>query len=211
MTPAEVDFPSTGELRLRDVNPFIKFMSALLEEHDSKVERLPAVDPDGRSECPFAEGLYAEKEELTERVEKESKKIRPYLEIVDREVERCVANLGRINSDGNSLSLDVAREKYGQAKRAQEAEYEKAIQQRRALIGLMAWAAKAIAEARSKVFPGGKKTPHSFRPPFNVPEGRRMDSGNEGTGKPLIVQPSFKAEIDSLISLGPLKNKNFLM
>jgi hypothetical protein len=195
------------EFSLSGVDPFIDNMNRLFEELRNKVKSLPQVDQEGHSECPFAEYLYAEKEKLTERVEKESKKLRPYLEVVEREIERCVSNLAQINADANSLFLDQAREEYARAKHAQELQYEKAVQQRGKLIGLIECAAKILAEARSKKFPT-KKPGDSFQSPLGVFEGKGIGSIGETAGKTFSVQPSFKSEIDNLISLGPLGKRN---
>lgn len=195
-------------LSLSDVDSFFNYMNGLREELESKVKRLPEVDQEGNSECEFAEALYAEKEAFAEKVEEESQKLKPYLEIVQGEIERCLINLAQINTDGNSLFLDQAKENYDRAKRAQELQYEKVIRQRESLIGLIAWVAKTLAEARSKKFPG-RKPQKIFRPPLGVLDGwGKIGSANEVASKNLIAQPSFKPEIESLISLGPLGKKN---
>jgi hypothetical protein len=195
------------ELSLKDIDSYIHYMHGLLDELETKFKILPKVDQEGNSECPFAEDLYAEKEEFLEKVEKESRKIQGYLRLVEQEIARCRGNLGKIRSDARSLHLDEAKEKYDAAKRAQETQYKKAIQQRTALMDLTSRTAKVLALARSKTFPG-RKPQKGFRPPAGALGGWRPNGSiKEATDKPPASRPSFESEIDDLISLGPLGRK----
>jgi chromosome segregation ATPase len=192
------------DLSLNDVDSFISYMNRLLEELSSKVQVCPKVDQEGNSECPFAEDLYAKKEEFSEKVEKESKKIQRYLQAVEQEIDRCSNNLERISADSRSLNGDEAKEKYAIAKRAQEAEYNKAIQQRRALTELISKTEKVLGLARAKTFPG-RKPQKSFRPPLGALEGSEAPRFINGV---TAARPSFKNEVDRLISLGPIGRKD---
>jgi septal ring factor EnvC (AmiA/AmiB activator) len=192
------------DFSLKDVDSFISYMNRLLEQLLSKAQVCPKVDQEGNSECPFAEDLYAEKEEFSEKVEKESKKIQRFLQVVDQEIDRCSNNLERISADSRSLNSDEAKEKYAIAQRAQEAEYKKAIQQRRALTELISKTEKVLALARAKTFPG-RKPQKSFRPPAGALGGW---GGNSSMNGATAARPSFKTEIDRLISLGPLGRKD---
>jgi len=192
------------DLSLKDVDSFISHVKRLLEELWSKVKVCPKVDQEGNSECPFAEDLYAEKEEFTEKVEKESKKLQPYLRVVEQEIERCSNNLDQLSADSSSLNLDEAKERYAVAKRAQESQYNKALQQRKGLTDLISKTEKIVALARAKTFPG-RKPQKSFRPPAGALGGWGANGlTTEATAKATASRPSSNSEIDSLISLGPL-------
>lgn len=163
--PKEVD-----GLSLKDVDSFIHYMNGLLEELTSKVRVLPKVDQEGNSECPFAEELYAQKDECMEKVERESHKLQHYLVLVEEEIARCRANLERISADASSLTLKEPKERYAVAKRSQESQYNSAVRQRKALLDLIFKTEEVLALARSKSFPG-RKPPKSSTSGWRV---RRM-------------------------------------
>ncbi|MEW5902623.1 MAG: hypothetical protein AB1715_14245, partial [Acidobacteriota bacterium] len=52
-------------------------ISSRVEELE-RAMALPDVDEDGSSECPFAESLYAKKEELEEQVARDVEKLKSY-------------------------------------------------------------------------------------------------------------------------------------
>jgi len=196
-----------GGLSLKDVDSFIHYMNGLLEELSSKVGALPKVDQEGNSECPFAEELYVQKDECMEKVERESQKLQHYLVLVEEEVARCRSNLERISADASSLNLDEAKERYDAAKRSQESQYNNVLRQRKALTDLASRTQKMLALARSKAFPG-RNPQKSFRAPAGAFGGWGATGSPSGTSDGIPGRPLFKNEIDSLISLGPLGNKN---
>ena len=195
-------------LSLRDVDSFILSMNRYVEELLNKVKVLPRVDPKGNSECPFAEDLYAEKEEAAEKVEMDSRKLRSYLRLVEEEIARCTANSERISADARSLYLDEAKERYAVAGQTQDYQTTRAIQQRKALTDLISKIEKALALARSNVFPG-RKPKKSFQPPVGaLGSWGATGSADRTAPKSFSERPSFETEINSLISLGPLGRKD---
>ena len=112
-------------MNLEGLDEFINHMEALLDKLTSKANQLPKVDEKGNSECPFAEELYADKEEALTEVAKESKKIEQYLDRVEQEIKRCRKNLDLIRFDRTNLTLDEARKQYDAAKEAQQRELNK--------------------------------------------------------------------------------------
>jgi chromosome segregation ATPase len=175
----------------------------LVEELSSKTRELPKVEEDGSSECPFAEALYAQKDESIEKVEKELQELHGYLSLVEQEIARCEGNLQRINADAGSLNLDEAKDKYRVAIRSQESEYNNAVRQRKALIDLIARAEEALALARAKAFPGRKPQKNYRLAPGTFGGWGATDSASRPSNADPGL-PSFKDEIDDLISLGPL-------
>ena len=195
------------DLSLKDVDSFVHYMKGLVEELFSKIRVLPKVDQEGNSECPFAEDLYAQKDESMEKVEKESQKLPRYLGLVEKEIARCSANLEQISADRSSLNLEEAKEKYNVAKRSQESQYNSAIQQRKALVDLISRTEQALAMARSKEFPG-RKPQKSFRPPAGRLGGWGTSGSTDQASKGSSPRPSLETEIDTLISLGPLGRRD---
>ena len=76
-----------NDLSLEYLNSFLSYMPKRLDELLDAVKILPKVNQDGTSECPFAEDLYVQKDELAEKVEKEAKRIQPYLRLVEKETD----------------------------------------------------------------------------------------------------------------------------
>ena len=196
------------DLSLEYVDSSISYKKGLVEELSSKTGQCPKVDQKGRSECPFAEDLYAEKEDVTEKVEKELQKLQRYLMLVEQEIARCSANLEQISADAGSLNIEQAKERYAAAKWSQESQYNKAVEQRNALIDLIARTEKTLAMARSKKFPG-RKPQKGFRFPAGGSEG--WEATRSANGEAHETPPdrtSLKTEIESLISVGPLGRKD---
>jgi hypothetical protein len=200
-----------ADLDLKDVDSYTSFLEKLLETLQSKINVLPKVDDKGRSECPFAENLYAQKEEATSNVIEELKKASRYLALLEQEISRLRQNLAQIESDTGALHLDQAKEKYITAKRSQEIHIEKNIHRKMRLSDLIARAEKLMQLAHKKKWPGGKPKERFRTPPL-------MAGGPTGVGAtgfqnaipdvPLPPSPAFKTEIDSLMTLGPLGKKN---
>ena len=164
-------------------------MEGLLEELFSMATQVPKVKKSGYSECPFAEDLYAYKEQAAAKVIEESKKLQPYLGLVEEEIARCRQNVDQLRTDADTLNLDEPKRRFAAAKQSQESRYNKAINQRKALIDLISRTEELLKLAKTEEWPGGKPK-ESFRPPA---------LGGRTTGS------SFNNEINSLISLGPLR------
>lgn len=199
------------DLRLEDVNSFMSYMAGLLENLLNRANVLPEVDETGYSECPFAEDLYADKEEAVEKVTEELKKLPRYVNLVDQELARLRRNLAQISADASSLHLDQAKEKYLFAKRSLELHIEKNLRRREDLMDLNSRAEKLLGRARAKKFPG-KEPGKRFHPSPALNAGS-ISSGAVGIRgraplSPSSTRPSLKTEVDSLISLGPIGDKN---
>ena len=164
------------------------------------VETLPRVDANGRSECPFAEDLYARKDELEANVGRAVVILQEFQAGLEQEVERCQRNLSRIRGDEGDLSTDVAIAKYDLAADKQQEEWERAMFDRNAVNMVLPRAVAVLEVARSKKYPG--KTPER-RESYRLPEITEIVS----SPKP----PSFRlpkstvgGEIGGLLSAGPV-------
>ena len=195
----------------KDVDSFIRYMPEYLEELKSKIKVLPKVDEKGQSECSFAEDLYAEKEKAAKSLVEYLEKGPKCLKYVDKELAKFSRNLSRIKSDHGSLHDTHAKEKYRFAERFQRHHIEKNIQRRKKLIDLISKANKLLKKAREKKWPLGKPK-KSIRPPSLIAGGKAGGSDINIQGPapviPVHQRPALKTEIDSLISLGPLGNKD---
>lgn len=202
-----------SHLKLEDLGSFIKHLEALLDELLPKASRSPKEDKKGNSECPFAGEPYPHKEEAVEMVLDESQELRPYLELVKEEVERCRKNLEQIRVDEVNLELYETKEKYDFAREAQQQELDHFIGLKNTLIDLLIRKdelLKMAGEERHK-WPIGKPTRQDHFDPKAVLEGvldgtyaAMLDAEHV---IPQPSRPSVNAELNALLSLGPIGSK----
>lgn len=193
-------------LEMRDVNSMISHMPKLLEELKSKIDILPNVDKEGRSECPFAEDLYFEKEEVVEKVAAELRKLRKCIPVVDEEISTRRKSLATIRADARSLRLVKAREEYIHAEEGQVFQIKEKTKLRERLIDLISQTEDMLKLAQTKKWPLGEPQ-EKLRPP--ALSGGPVGLGSIGSLSPppstaVPPGPSLKSELDSLISLGPI-------
>jgi DNA repair exonuclease SbcCD ATPase subunit len=149
---------------------------------------LPHVEEDGSSECPFSGELYAKKEELEEKVTSGVNRLHDCLADLAKEIQRCKANLGRIQADSAKLNLQETQDCYSEAESEQQRQYRHVVQDREAILVALGKAEAVLKISRTRKSPGG--TPRRQTPPSSAP------SGPGGLGK----------ELDGLLSLGPLSD-----
>jgi len=192
-------------MNLEDLDEFINHMEALLDKLTSKVNQLPKVDEKGNSECPFAEELYADKEEALTEVSKESKKIEQYLDRVKWEIKRCRKNLDLIRFDRTKITLDEARKQYDAAKEAQQRELNKFIHLKKKLNDLKTGKNMLIKTAQDKrhTWPIGKPKQNDHFNPEAILDAV-VASRSNGVQDRLPSRPALNSELNSLLDLGPL-------
>ena len=199
-----------SDLKLEDLNSYIKHVKDVLDELLSKATQLPKVDEHGNSECPFAEELYAYKEEAVELVKEECKKLRPFLELVKDEVERCRKNLEQIRTDEANLELYETKEEYDFARQAQQHELDHFIGLRNTLIDLLIKKdelLKMAGEERNKWPLGKPKRKDHFDPEAilnAVIDGSFDPLRHPFDPRPLPSRTARSSEISSLVNLGPM-------
>ena len=88
----------SSDVELRDVGSFMRALKDKIQKVHETAARLPRVDSKGYSECPFAERLYAEKEELLQEFELSRNQIPDYLNLIDQEIARFQRNLNQLPS-----------------------------------------------------------------------------------------------------------------
>jgi len=198
------------DLGLKSTDSEMKTMVDLLKALSKKTGELPRVDGKGQSECGWAEDLYAENDELIKKVTQKLKKLQEHLSVVEKVINGHRQNLDQIRMDANSLHLSKAKKQYSFAELSQEFLYKKAVEKKKALKDVFAWAEKVLNLARKKRFPGGEPR-KKFRPPPQVSasmEGRTADNlTNAGFQARPASGPSFSNQINDLMSLGPIGGK----
>jgi hypothetical protein len=166
-------------------------LEPLLEQLESLWPTMPKVEPDGYSECPFAEDLYRKKFRLEGRVADNTDVLQAMLRDLEGEVERCARNLERIGQDTRKLRRPEPRKEYAVALNRQEQEYKEAASRREAVIRVLQRAHATLSASRKKAYPipltgesGPARTPYAAEIP-----------PSSGT---------IEQEVDDLVSIGSM-------
>jgi hypothetical protein len=171
-------------------------LEILVAELRGKEEVLPKVDPDGSSECPFAEDLYRAKADAQQAVMEKLNVARSLLEREQKEQKRCETNLQRIEGDMAKLNEVVAKQAYGVSLGLQEQEYVNVQRNIGKLQNGISKATLTMDQATQYTFP--------------IPLGEVMDVG----GPSVAGQRRYAGEnsglgtdnlVDDLIEMGPME------
>jgi chromosome segregation ATPase len=188
---AETGIPRGADLRRELVNK-----TNHTQNLESAVTSLPHIDEQGRSECPFAETLYAQKEEHEAKVTKDVNQMIRYRRALEHEVARCQHNLARIQADSARLNHDKPRAAYSEAAEAAERACRAAIEDRDAVSVALARASAVLEVSRRRKFPGREPQRQQAFPAAGPGAaqgpGARIPSGGLG------------GELSGLLSIGPL-------
>jgi hypothetical protein len=189
------DMSNANEVpRGRQLQDELKSISSHIKELESALA-LPEVNEDGSSECPFAQSLYAKKEELEEQVTHDLEKLKRYAKVLDNEIQRCQRNLAKIQADGGKLNLLETSEHYSHAANAQQQHLKSAIEDKDAISVVLSKAQAVLNVSRTRKYPGKKPQEQPFpMPPFGTPGSTCIRTS---TGEP-------GSELTGLISLRPL-------
>lgn len=185
---------------LKELGTFISSLGKQIEKLDSAVKILPIVDEKGKSECPFAEQLYLQKEEAEDKLNEYIEKGPKYVDLLSKEISKGHQNLRQVESDHPSLNSPQAKEKYKFAIHAQKQNILKNRDQLQKLKDIISKALELIQKSKLKQWPLGKPKERNFGFSNNTnPPKALHDRGLSG--------PSIKTEANSLISIGPLSGR----
>ena len=164
---------------------------------------LPRVEEDGNSECPFAEELYAKKEEAQRDAEICLEKLGGNLAWVDDQIGHCENNLGTISSGQQQLNNDGAKDSFSEAEERLEAFREKLNELRDEIEEAMDKVDKALEESVPKRFPGKipQENPQQSVPPtepYSLPD---SDSSQDDSS-------DADRHLSEMISMGPVNDNH---
>lgn len=154
----------------KDLSFLDKDLSAALSEAkelQQSVRSLPKVDPKGNSECPFAEELYAKKEELQKKVEYRFEQLHVYLELVEEIINEIKKDLGLITYQEDQLQRQPPKQHYSDAKTELAGKYQQHRNLQEEVKRVMQVVDEVLQQAVAKRYPGKipQKWPgHSRRP-----------------------------------------------
>jgi len=180
-----------SHLTLRDVDSAVGHMYSLLDTLETKTNLCPKVDEKGNSECPFAEDLYAQKEDAAEQVIAQVEILQILLALLEEEIASLRANLTKVESDTGALHSENAKEMYLSAQQGLEQYIQKNLDRKKEILDLISLAEEMLRLAHEKKWPLGEPERHSLFPPVTP-----SSPSNSGL--------SLKREVDGLISLGPI-------
>lgn len=196
-TGREVDHTESGVTRGAELRHVLAQVSEDINGLESAMNSLPHVDNQARSECPFAEELYAQKEELERQVTEDVGRLLGYMRAIDHDIARCRNNLARIRADSAKLNRDEVRDCFSAAEEAAQRKCREALQDKDAISIVLARAEAVLKVSRTRKFPG-REPQRQF--PFPGPDtpvpalpGSRVTGGD------------ISEELDGLLSIGPLE------
>ena len=194
------DAPRGGALR-----SYLAGVMSTVEELEKAVQSLPRVDEKGGSDCPFAEDLYAKKEQLEAALGKDVAMLQAYMAAIQKEVARCERNLQRIRGDAGKLSTPEAIDAYGEAEQAADNEHHQAVTDRDAIVLVLPRAQAVLAVSQNKKYPDKKPQQRQLPEPASPTDGKEPTRPRpDTTGK-----PALGGELGDLLSIGPLKTRGF--
>lgn len=209
-TTQDKDTNQYSDLKLEELNSYIGHVEAVLDELQSKTNQLPKVDEKGNSECPFAEELYAYKEEAVILVKEESIQLPPYLGLVKKEIVRCRKNLEQIRADKANLEVYETKEEYDLARESQQNELDHFIGLKNTLIDLLIRKDELLKKAGEERYKWPLGKPRR-KDPFNpeailnaILDGSYDPLRDPHDPRPLPSRSATGNEINSLINLGPM-------
>jgi hypothetical protein len=188
-----------AQLDLGRLDTLLEETKAAVKELVEKVRSLPRVEHDGSSQCPFAEELYAKKEETEKSVQGLMILLRQYLGVVLKKIERCRRNIQVIEASTTALNNDEPRREFSDAEAEQAAEYNRFVGNRDAILEVLEFVDEAMEEASAKKFPGRIPRQWPYMPEALTPLPIITVDGESETH-----QSPLDRELSDLLSLGPL-------
>jgi len=149
--------------------------------------RLPKVEANGESDCPFAEKLYLEKQEAERSVIQHQSTLQECLGDVEQQVARCGNNLVVISAGQTALHQDELKREFTHAEASQATEYHHFVSLREQLQQAIASVEQALAESLPQQYPGGARPEW-----WGLTGPRGVTSGDE---------------VEHLLALGPVQKK----
>jgi chromosome segregation ATPase len=171
-----------------------------ISDLEAATSSAPYVNEAGESECPFAESLYAKKEELEEKVSGKVNVLSAYLMGFDAEKMRCQEELDRIQEDYKKLNLQETSDHYAEAVLRLTEKCRSLQESKDAVTAVLVRARAALKRSKGRKFPGRKPQQQ-----FSLPAGP-SDPSPSNSPSPNVLSNSggLGNEVTDLMSLGPL-------
>ena len=176
---------------------------ASISQEIQRLERatssLPYVNDDGESECPFAENLWAQKEELQEKVSGKLGVLSNHLMQLDAKRLSCIKELGKIQEDYEKLNIKETSDHYAEAVLRLTDDCRLFEEMKDAVTAVLVRARAVLKRSEGRKFPGRKPQQFSFPVGPSGPSSAHSPSPGSSS-KP----GGLGNEVTGLMSLGPL-------
>jgi len=149
---------------LHNFNTALHDTAEAIKKLESKMSYLPMIDANGNSDCPFAEELYAQKEEAEQKVVREVDCLRHFLPLLDQQIARCRSNQSQVQSYAEKLAGPDVKNRYAAAKEILERQYIEATQDRKEALFVLDKAKLALERSRQRQWPGEAPQRRWFNP-----------------------------------------------
>ena len=140
-----------------------------MKELESRTSYLPIVEQDGSSECPFAEDLYAQKEEAEDKFRDLLSDLNGQIPLLTDDIVRHRRNLKQISSDKEKLTTPQPKGSYSSAEQQLQSDLHRALRIQSRVGDILKRAKLALEIAESKKFPGRKPQRKGFSPGASAP------------------------------------------
>ncbi|MBN2328683.1 MAG: hypothetical protein JXR73_16195 [Candidatus Omnitrophica bacterium] len=173
----------------------------LISELDNKMSVLPRVNPDGSSDCPFAGELFYAKERAAQELADHLKVLQHTEAMITGELDRCQQNWEILAGDAGVLQTEAARRQYDNAETIQAHQWRQVQEYLQKFRNAILEAQRWLAKAEEKKYPGELTPPAPPSPPMDI----TISAPNSLPGEPPpFSSSSFQAELEDLISFGPM-------
>ena len=179
---------SENKICLSAVESHLQKSQAAVEKLERTAGRLPKVDQDGNSECPFAEQWYAEKEAAQKELNDCLQKMDEYRQWVDKEIHGCRNDLSVTTAHEERLHKDSPREHYSDAEAKISGNLRHLAKVKEQIEALFKQMQKSIQKACRKYYPG--KIPGKY-PHFSTTESQ-FPSERDGELNEIIQKGSIE-------------------
>ena len=141
---------------LKEAEKCLESTKKCMEDLDRSVHSLPSVDEKGNSECPFAEELYAKKEELQKTLEARLKDLFEMMKAVDAEIKRCGKNLAVVTAHQDRIHSETVRDQYSDEELKLAARIKQLTEIREQIQKAIKAVQEALAESKARYYPGSE-------------------------------------------------------
>ena len=174
-------------------------ISKEINDLEVAISSLPYVNEDGESECSFAENLWAQKEELQEKVSGKLGVLSNHLMQLDAKRLSCIKELGKIQEDYEKLNIKETSDHYAEAVLRLTDDCRLFEEMKDAVTAVLVRARAVLKRSEGRKFPGRKPQQFSFPVGPSGPSSAHSPSPGSSS-KP----GGLGNEVTGLMSLGPL-------
>ena len=157
------------EKAFNNLNRISEQADRAIKELQSKASSLPIVEEDGSSECPFAEDLYAQKEEAEDKLRDLLSDLNGQIPLLTDDIARHRRNLKQISADKEKLTTPQPKGSYSSAEQQLQSDLHVALRIQERFRDILKRAKLALEIAATQTFPGRKPQRKGFSPGASAP------------------------------------------